>query len=49
MKTTILILINKLTTKICHLFKRDGSVFPGSIANKYDKTILLRLFFGGKK
>ena len=38
MKTTILILINKLTTKICHLFKRDGSVFPGSIVNKYDKT-----------
>ena len=43
MKTTILILINKLTTKICHLFKRDGSVFPGSIVNKYDKTILKKI------
>ena len=43
MKTTILILINKLATKICHLFKRDGSVFPGSIANKYDKTILKKI------
>ncbi len=43
MKTTILILINKLTTKICHLFKRDGSVFPGSIVNKYDKNILKKI------
>ncbi len=43
MKTTILILINKLATKICHLFKRDGSVFPGSIVNKYDKTILKKI------
>ena len=43
MKTTILILINKLVTKICHLFKRDGSVFPGSIVNKYDKTILKKI------
>lgn len=43
MKTTILILINKLVTKICHLFRRDGSVFPGSIVNRYDKNILRKV------
>ena len=43
MKTTILILYNKLLTKICKLFKRNGSVFPGSLVNKHDKNILTKI------
>ena len=43
MKTTILILYNKLLTKICKLFRRNGSVFPGSLVNKHDKSILRKI------
>ena len=43
MKTSILILYNKILTKICKLFKRNGSVFPGSLVNKHDKKILRKI------
>lgn len=43
MKTTILIFYNKLITFICKLFKRVGSVFPGSLVRKHDKNILKKL------
>ena len=43
MKTTISIIICKLITKVCHLFGRDGSVFPGSIAIKINKKSLWEL------
>ena len=39
MKTTLLIIYNKLIYRICRLFKRDGSVFPGSLVKKHDKNI----------
>ena len=40
MKTSLLIILNKLITLVCKLFKRDGSVFPASIVRKIDKNIL---------
>ncbi len=43
MKTTILILYNKLIYKICRLFKKNGSVFPGSLVKKHDKNILKKI------
>lgn len=43
MKTSLLILYNKLLTKICKLFRRNGSVFPGSLVNKHDKKILRKI------
>lgn len=43
MKTTLLIMYNKLIYKICRLFKRDGSVFPGSLVKKHDKNILKKI------
>lgn len=43
MKTTILILYNRLITGICKLFRRNGSVFPGSLVNKHDKNILKKI------
>ena len=43
MKTTISIIICKTITKICHIFGRDGSVFPGSIAHKIEKKALWKL------
>ena len=43
MKTTILIIYNKLITLICKIFKRNGSVFPGSLVKKHDKNILKKI------
>ena len=43
MKTTILIIYNKLITFICKIFKRNGSVFPGSLVRKHDKNILKKI------
>ena len=43
MKTTILIILNKLITFTCKIFKKNGSVFPGSIISKFDKNILKKL------
>ena len=43
MKTTLLILYNKLIYKICRLFKKNGSVFPGSLVKKHDKNILKKI------
>ena len=40
MKTTLLIIYNRLITFICKLFRREGSVFPGSLVRKHDKNIL---------
>ena len=40
MKTSLLIILNKLITFICHLFGKDGSVFPASIVRKLDVNIL---------
>ncbi|MBQ3020925.1 MAG: DUF1727 domain-containing protein [Bacilli bacterium] len=43
MKTTLLIIYNRLITLICKIFKRNGSVFPGSLVNKHDKNILRKI------
>lgn len=43
MKTTILIIYNKLITLICKLFKKNGSVFPGSLVRKHDINILKKI------
>ena len=43
MKTTLLIIYTKLITRICKIFRRDGSVFPGSLVNKLDKNILKKI------
>lgn len=43
MKTTLLILYNKLIYKICRLFNKNGSVFPGSLVKKHDKNILKKI------
>lgn len=43
MKTSLLILLNKLITKVCKLFGREASVFPASIVRKFDKDILSKI------
>ncbi len=43
MKTSFLIMLCKVITKICKLFRFNGSVFPASIVRKYDRQILDRL------
>ena len=43
MKTTILIIYNRLITFICKIFKRNGSVFPGSLVKKHDLNILKKV------
>ena len=40
MKTTFLIILNKLIYYVCKLFGKDGSVFPASIVRKIDKDVL---------
>ena len=45
MKTTLLIIYNKLIYRICRIFKRDGSVFPGSLVKKHDKNILKKIIY----
>ena len=43
MKTSILIIYNKLITIICKLFRKNGSVFPGSLVKKHDINILKKI------
>lgn len=43
MKTTFLILLNKVVTAVCNLFGRDGSVFPASLVRPLDKDILEKI------
>lgn len=40
MKTSLLIMLNKMITGICHLFRKQASVFPASIVRKFDTNIL---------
>ena len=43
MKTSFLILLNKLITFICKLFGKQASVFPASIVRKLDSDILTKI------
>ena len=43
MKTTLLIILNKLITFICKIFGKQASVFPASIVRKIDKDILSKI------
>lgn len=43
MKTTLSILLCKFISFVCSIFKRDGSVFPGSIVYKFDKKALWKI------
>ena len=43
MKTTLSIWLCKFISKVCSIFKRDGSVFPGSIVYKFDKKVLWKI------
>lgn len=45
MKTSFLIMLCKIITLICKIFKFNGSVFPASIIRKYDKQILDKLIY----
>lgn len=40
MKTTLVIIICKLVTFVCHIFRKNGTVFPGEFAHKFSKNIL---------
>ena len=43
MKTSLLIVLNKLITLVCHIFKKQASVFPASIVRKIDQNILEKI------
>src|SRR5574344_968781 len=43
MKTSFLILLNKIITGICKIFRRNGSVFPRNIVRPFDKLILEKI------
>ena len=43
MKLTLLIMLNKIITFICKIFKFEGSVFPASIVRKFDKNVLEKI------
>lgn len=43
MKTSILIILNKLITLACKIFKRNGSVFPASLVLPIDPNILTKI------
>ena len=43
MKTTILILLNKLVSIVCKICRKNGSVFPGSLVVPFDKHILKKI------
>lgn len=43
MKTSLLIILNKLITFICKLFGKQASVFPASIVRKLDQDILTKI------
>ena len=42
MKTTILIIYNRLITFVCKIFKRNGSVFPGSLVKKLTGEVFIK-------
>jgi len=43
MKTTFLILLNKMVSLVCKIFRKNGSVFPGSLVVPFDKNILKKI------
>ena len=43
MKTTFLIILNKLASLVCKIFRKNGSVFPGSLIVPFDKNILKKV------
>lgn len=43
MKTTFLILLNKMASLVCKIFRKNGSVFPGSLVVPFDKNILKKV------
>jgi len=43
MKTSLLILLNKMATLICRIFRKNGSVFPGSLVVPFDKNVLKKI------
>ena len=43
MKTSLLILLNKMVTFICNVFRKNGSVFPASLVRPFDKNILEKI------
>lgn len=43
MKTSFLILLNKAATLVCKIFRKNGSVFPGSLIVPFDKKILKKI------
>ena len=43
MKISFLILLNKLATLVCKIFRKNGSVFPGSLVVPFDKHILKKI------
>ena len=45
MKTSFLIILNKLITLICHIFGKDGSVFPASLVRPLDSNILEKITY----
>lgn len=46
MKLAFLILLNKLITKVCKLFKRNGAQYPGYIIyDIFDKNILTKIHY----
>ncbi len=45
MKTTFLILLNKIITFICRIFGKQASVFPASIVRKMDNDILTKITY----
>lgn len=45
MRTTISIVICRLVTNICHLFRRDGTVFPGRCVLAIHKRVLDKIVY----
>lgn len=43
LKTSLLILLNKLITKTCKIFHKNGTVFPASITLKMDEHLLTKI------
>lgn len=45
MRTTLTIAICKFTTFVCHLFKKNGTVYPGERALKFHKKVLSEIAY----
>ena len=43
MKTTFLIILNRLASFVCKVFRKNGSVFPGSLVVPFDRDILKKV------